>query len=405
MDISLTPIRKSSSTQLDTVRVYQGASMVFGHAHQVIINGLEAIELNSADGNHQCQILLHGATLISWKRNHQEKIFLSKLAVFDGKKAIRGGIPLVFPQFARPNPSMAQHGFLRTSLWSYIGSLVGDDSMTAYFRLTSKELHPEGTPPPSYWSHPFMAIYEVTLTSDSLTITLRIFNTASSTTPSIAAPEEKTESTTTTTNLSTTRTTTSSSSSFDFHMLLHTYLKLPDGIESHQVSLHGLKHWEFVDKVDKGTTKQESHPSIEILQEVDRVYLGKQKIPIHLTLQNKETKEVIMTSTSSASISPCDVEKIQALMYTSSSPSHTAVTVSDDSQSPLADYELSLKDHWTVPVISDVVVWNAWIDKCQALDDMNDDAYFHYLCIEPGLVANYHSLKPGECATLTQKLQ
>lgn len=43
------------------------------------------------------EVLLYGATVISWKRNGQEKLWLSEAAKLDGSKAVRGGIPLVFP--------------------------------------------------------------------------------------------------------------------------------------------------------------------------------------------------------------------------------------------------------------------------------------------------------------------
>lgn len=43
-------------------------------------------------------VLLHGATVISWKdASGSEKLWLSDKAVLDGSKAVRGGIPLVFP--------------------------------------------------------------------------------------------------------------------------------------------------------------------------------------------------------------------------------------------------------------------------------------------------------------------
>jgi D-hexose-6-phosphate mutarotase len=48
------------------------------------------------NGAHEATIHHHGATVISWKVNGEEKLFLSKLAILDGSKAIRGGIPLVF---------------------------------------------------------------------------------------------------------------------------------------------------------------------------------------------------------------------------------------------------------------------------------------------------------------------
>lgn len=44
------------------------------------------------------EILLHGATVLSWKdASGNEKLWLSEGAVLDGSKAVRGGIPLVFP--------------------------------------------------------------------------------------------------------------------------------------------------------------------------------------------------------------------------------------------------------------------------------------------------------------------
>jgi glucose-6-phosphate 1-epimerase len=44
------------------------------------------------------EVLLYGATIISWKgANGQEKLWLSEAAKLDGSKAVRGGIPLVFP--------------------------------------------------------------------------------------------------------------------------------------------------------------------------------------------------------------------------------------------------------------------------------------------------------------------
>ena len=44
------------------------------------------------------EVLLHGATVTSWKdRAGNERLWLSDAAKLDGSKAVRGGIPLVFP--------------------------------------------------------------------------------------------------------------------------------------------------------------------------------------------------------------------------------------------------------------------------------------------------------------------
>ena len=48
--------------------------------------------------NTTCIINLHGSTIVSWRVNNQEQLFVSKKSVFDGRQPIRGGINFVFPQ-------------------------------------------------------------------------------------------------------------------------------------------------------------------------------------------------------------------------------------------------------------------------------------------------------------------
>jgi glucose-6-phosphate 1-epimerase len=44
------------------------------------------------------EVLLHGATVISWKdASGAEKLWVSEAAALDGSAAVRGGIPIVFP--------------------------------------------------------------------------------------------------------------------------------------------------------------------------------------------------------------------------------------------------------------------------------------------------------------------
>ena len=76
----------------------------------------DVIILRSTSDNCSCSIHLHGATIISWISNNIERLYLSEAAIFNNVKAIRGGIPVVFPQFGQPpQSSMPQHGFARTS--------------------------------------------------------------------------------------------------------------------------------------------------------------------------------------------------------------------------------------------------------------------------------------------------
>ena len=48
-------------------------------------------------GGDSVEVLLHGATIISWKSKGQENLWMSEKAILDGSKPVRGGIPIVFP--------------------------------------------------------------------------------------------------------------------------------------------------------------------------------------------------------------------------------------------------------------------------------------------------------------------
>lgn len=48
------------------------------------------------------EILLYGATIISWKYKDIERLWLSENAKLDGSRPVRGGLPLVFPVTSIP---------------------------------------------------------------------------------------------------------------------------------------------------------------------------------------------------------------------------------------------------------------------------------------------------------------
>ncbi|KAI8918131.1 galactose mutarotase-like domain-containing protein [Entophlyctis helioformis] len=82
-------------------------------------------------GDAAVEVYLWGATVTSWRYKGVERLFLSSKAILDGTKAIRGGIPLVFPQFgASPGAPLPQHGFARVSRWDWIGLTVDNAAET-----------------------------------------------------------------------------------------------------------------------------------------------------------------------------------------------------------------------------------------------------------------------------------
>jgi len=58
-------------------------------------------------------IFLHGAHVESFNNGKENLLFLSEKSSFSHEKAIRGGIPVIFPQFGPGE--LPQHGFARNS--------------------------------------------------------------------------------------------------------------------------------------------------------------------------------------------------------------------------------------------------------------------------------------------------
>ncbi|KAK4042231.1 galactose mutarotase-like domain-containing protein [Parachaetomium inaequale] len=199
------------------------------------------------------EVLLYGATVLSWKdAAGDEKLWLSEAAKLDGSRAVRGGIPVVFPVFgtAPDHPqtkSLPQHGFARTSRWEFLGkstseSMVGraanELTVKLDFGLSSAAPGLDPTAAAS-WPFKFNLIYSVTLNRESLTTSIVATNDG-------AAP-------------------------FDCQVLMHTYLRVKDITT---VEITGLANAPYHDKVDAANpskTQPASGP-LTISAETDRVY-------------------------------------------------------------------------------------------------------------------------------------
>mmetsp|Transcript_9330 Transcript_9330/g.10825 ORF Transcript_9330/g.10825 Transcript_9330/m.10825 type:complete len:147 (+) Transcript_9330:109-549(+) len=130
---------------------------------------LEALEVKNSSG--ACvKVALYGGTIVAYAdSNGRERLFVSDKALTDGSKPIRGGIPLVFPQFGDGQgkyPNLPSHGFARRSKWTFQGSSPtgssfedaltnADGSVTFYLILTdSEEIL-------ASWNHPFKLTLKV----------------------------------------------------------------------------------------------------------------------------------------------------------------------------------------------------------------------------------------------------
>ncbi|KAK4690661.1 glucose-6-phosphate 1-epimerase, partial [Lecanoromycetidae sp. Uapishka_2] len=216
------------------------------------------------------EVLLYGATVISWKSvKGKENLFLSSKAHLDGSKPVRGGIPLVFPVFGPPpadhaTTGLPQHGFARTTKWEYLGKSTsessatpnssGDASVKLDFGLSNTMLDDI----PSQWkTYQFGITYSITLNKDDLETSFAIRNTG-----------EK---------------------EWEFQTLFHTYLAV-DNIST--VSISGLESASYKDKTQSGKTVKATNDIITISSEVDRTYPSDPSQPIVVAEKNKPRYEV-----------------------------------------------------------------------------------------------------------------
>lgn len=108
-----------------------------------------------------------GAHVLSWQAQGKERLFLSPQSVCDGTTAIRGGIPVCFPQFNQRG-NLPKHGFARNMPWR----LVPERSQGAekVFELSVNE-HTL-----TLWPFQFKAFLTVNLSPNSLQISLSVEN-------------------------------------------------------------------------------------------------------------------------------------------------------------------------------------------------------------------------------------
>jgi glucose-6-phosphate 1-epimerase len=190
--------------------------------------------LESADGA-SADIYLHGAHVTSWRPapDGEERLFLSARSEFSDSAAIRGGIPVIFPQFATEGP-LPRHGFARTSLWS-LQSLVQRDEgdAVAIFTLTdSPATH-------ATWAAEFCLTLTVRVAGARLQVVLGVENTG-------AAP-------------------------FSFAAALHTYLRVREAEHAEVVGLQGARYRE---SSAPALLHIDDDRAVEVVGPLDRVYVN-----------------------------------------------------------------------------------------------------------------------------------
>lgn len=133
---------------------------------------LPAVYITSSSGARAI-VTLFGAHLVSWTTaDGAEQLFCSARSSLDGSRAIRGGVPVIFPQFNERGPIM-RHGFARMSTWALIDS--GDGF--AVFALGPADLTPARA---AEWPHAFGLRLRFDVQGAQLAMTLDVDNPGAS---------------------------------------------------------------------------------------------------------------------------------------------------------------------------------------------------------------------------------
>lgn len=201
----------------------------------VDFKGIEAVSLETPHGA-KAVVSLHGAQVLSWiPAMGGERLYLSERAVFQSGQPIRGGVPVIFPQFANFG-SGQRHGFARLRDWQLVDQRRQDGFATASFRLENDEATQ------TVWPHAFTAELTVMIEDNRLDVELEIFNR--------------------------------SDAAFEFTAALHTYLRLGN-VEL--ARLEGLEGLSYLDAVADNARRQDNRHALLVDDETDRIYLGADK--------------------------------------------------------------------------------------------------------------------------------
>lgn len=200
----------------------------------VEFQGQPALKLRAPDGA-QATVLLHGAHVVSWiPAGEVEQLYLSPTAQYGLGAAVRGGVPVIFPQFNQRGP-LPRHGLVRTRDWQVTESVRRDGHAIDVLKFC------DDIATRVHWRQHFEAELTVSLAGRNLDIELAISNTGDS--------------------------------PFQFNAALHTYLRCNDALK---VQLEGLQNCDYEDFLAGAkpgeVSAQQWGDVLTVVGPLDRVY-------------------------------------------------------------------------------------------------------------------------------------
>lgn len=203
-------------------------------------NGFEYLEVSNSSAT--VKIALNGAHIFEYKcKNKKDLLWLSDISAFEEGIAIRGGIPICWPSFGMNNPSLPQHGFARTSLFSLVyGEEIDENSTKVLLRLE------DSSKTKKIWDYAFELNLSI-IVGKTLSLELQTINT--------------------------------DNKDFTLTQAFHTYFNISN---IDDISISGLDKKPYFDALDN--TKKRQNGDIEFNSEFDAVY---QEVDNDIILKDK----------------------------------------------------------------------------------------------------------------------
>lgn len=193
--------------------------------------GLPAVQLRAHDGDC-ATVSRHGAHVLSWiPADGDEKLYLSERSEFTAGVPIRGGVPVIFPQFATYGP-LPHHGIVRTRDWLIASADAEDGRARATFVCEDSD------DTRTVWPHRFVVSISVSVGAHDLAIAMQVDN-----------PGE---------------------TEMVFNAALHTYVRVRD---VRHVELNALYGARYRDRTDRDQWKIDTASTLRFDGEVDRIYV------------------------------------------------------------------------------------------------------------------------------------
>jgi glucose-6-phosphate 1-epimerase len=210
------------------------------------------IELAAPDGA-TATLSLHGGHVLSWRpAGASEQLYLSPRSEYAAGKAIRGGVPVCFPQFAERGP-LPKHGFARTLPWELVSQEQGKDDALAVMRLRDNDVTRK------LWPHAFELELSVRVGGRGLDVELACENLGQA-----------------------------SDGPLQFTAALHTYLRVAD---LDAVSVEGLAGLRYFDSIKQAEALQRMDLLLtgeKGVLDLDRIYFGVKERPLLVTEDRRQ---------------------------------------------------------------------------------------------------------------------